>query len=66
MPIDNIIKGITIAPVLSDNSKIKAKYDALNLNSKEFFKIDIGDIVLDAWMIKPIGFDPFKKFIPPD
>ncbi|MCK5203366.1 MAG: S9 family peptidase, partial [Desulfobacterales bacterium] len=48
--------------ILEGNSKIKAKYDALNLNPKEFFKIDIGDIVLDAWMIKPVGFDPSKKY----
>ena len=52
-------KEITL---LEDNSKIKAKYDALDLNPKEFFKIDIGDIVLDAWMIKPAGFDPSKKY----
>ena len=48
--------------ILEGNSKIKAKYDALNLNPKEFFKIDIGDIVLDAWMIKPVGFNPSKKY----
>jgi dipeptidyl-peptidase-4 len=52
-------KEITI---LEGNSKIKTKYDALNLNSKEFFKIDIGDIVLDGWMIKPTGFDSSKKY----
>ena len=48
--------------ILESNSKIKVKYDALNLNPKEFFKIDIGDIVLDAWMIKPVGFNPSKKY----
>jgi dipeptidyl-peptidase-4 len=48
--------------VLEDNSELKAKYDALGLNNKEFFKIDIGDYILDAWMIKPIGFDPTKKY----
>ena len=34
----------------------------LGLNDKEFFKIDIGAAVLDAWMIKPVGFDPSKKY----
>lgn len=34
----------------------------LALRSKEFFKVDIGDVVLDAWMIKPINFDPQKKY----
>jgi dipeptidyl-peptidase-4 len=48
--------------MLEDNSELKAKYDDLNLNPKEFFKIDISDIVLDAWMIKPVGFDPSKKY----
>jgi len=48
--------------LLEDNSRVKAKYDALNLNPKEFFKIDISDIVLDGWMIKPTGFDPSKKY----
>ena len=48
--------------MLEDNSKTKVNYDALNLNPKEFFKIDIGDIVLDGWMIKPNGFDPSKKY----
>jgi dipeptidyl-peptidase-4 len=47
---------------LDDNSELKAKYDALGLNKKEFFNIDIGDAVLDAWMIKPIKFDPSKKY----
>ncbi len=48
--------------MLEDNSKLKMKYDALGLNKKEFFKIDIGDVVLDAWMIKPVGFKPSKKY----
>ncbi len=48
--------------ILEDNSRVKTKYDALGLNSKEFFKIDIGEVVLDAWMIKPVGFDPSKKY----
>ncbi len=48
--------------MLESNAKIKEKYDALNLNPKEFFKIDIGDVVLDGWMIKPGEFDPSKKY----
>lgn len=48
--------------MLEDNSLLKAKYDALGLNMKEFFKIDIEDVVLDAWMIKPVGFNPAKKY----
>lgn len=52
-------KDVTI---LEDNSKVKAKYDALNFTPKEFFKIDIGDIELDGWMIKSVGFDSSKKY----
>ena len=48
--------------LLEDNAELKARYDALDLNAKEFIKVDIGDVVLDAWMIKPPGFDPNKKY----
>jgi len=48
--------------VLEDNSELKAKIDALGLTPKEFLKIDIGAAVLDAWMIKPPGFDPGRKY----
>jgi len=48
--------------VLEDNAVSKQMYDKLGLNPKEFFKVDIGEVVLDAWMIKPVGFDPSKKY----
>jgi len=48
--------------VLEDNAALKAKMKELGLRNKEFFKVDIGDVVLDAWMIKPINFDPQKKY----
>lgn len=48
--------------ILEDNKELKAKYEALKLNPKEFVKVDIGDEVLDAWMIKPKDFDPTKKY----
>ncbi|SEG08083.1 S9 family peptidase [Algoriphagus boritolerans] len=48
--------------VLEDNRELKSKVAALKLNSKEFFKVDIGDVVLDGWMIKPTDFDPSKKY----
>ncbi|MFM9911293.1 MAG: DPP IV N-terminal domain-containing protein [Chitinophagaceae bacterium] len=47
--------------LLEDNAELKTKMSALGLRPKEFFKVDIGEIVLDAWMIKPINFDPQKK-----
>jgi dipeptidyl-peptidase-4 len=48
--------------LLEDNTASKQRYDKLGLNPKEFFQIDIGEVVLDAWMIKPVGFDPSKKY----
>jgi dipeptidyl-peptidase-4 len=48
--------------VLEDNAESKQRYDKLGLNPKEFFKVDIGEVILDAWMIKPVDFDPSKKY----
>ena len=51
-----------VVKALEDNHDLKNKMTALGLKPKEFFKIDIGEVVLDAWMIKPINFDPLKKY----
>jgi dipeptidyl-peptidase-4 len=48
--------------VLEDNAAAKEKFMALKLSEKEFIKVDIGDIVLDAWMIKPNSFDPGRQY----
>lgn len=48
--------------VLEENLELKSKYAALGLNPKEFFKVDIGEVELDGWMIKPKDFDPAKKY----
>jgi dipeptidyl-peptidase 4 len=48
--------------LLEDNGALKAKMNDLGLRNKEFFKVDIGDVVLDAWLIKPINFDPQKVY----
>jgi dipeptidyl-peptidase 4 len=48
--------------VFEDNATSKQRFDQLQLNPKEFFKVDIGEVVLDAWMIKPLGFDKSKKY----
>lgn len=47
---------------MEDNHELKAKYDRLGLAQKEFVKVDIGNVVLDAYMIKPANFDPSKKY----
>ena len=48
--------------VLEENQELKTKVTALGLNPKEFFKVDIGEVVLDGWMIKPKDFDPNNKY----
>jgi len=48
--------------VLEDNGTLKERYNSLRLNPKEFFRVDIGEVTLDAWMIKPARFDPAKKY----
>lgn len=48
--------------LMEDNRELKAKYDALGLKPKDFFKVDIGEDKLDAYMIKPANFDPGRKY----
>ena len=48
--------------LMQDNNELKNKMKELALKPKEFIKVDIGDLVLDAWIIKPINFDPQKKY----
>ena len=47
---------------LEDNHELAQKVAALNLSPKEFIKLDIGEVTLDAWMIKPSNFDATKKY----
>lgn len=47
---------------LEDNAQAKEAYAALGLNSKEFIQVRSGNLTLDAWMIKPVGFDASKKY----
>ncbi len=48
--------------LIEDNQKAAEQYAALGLNPKEFIKVKSGDLMLDAWMIKPVDFDPSKKY----
>lgn len=48
--------------MIEDNASAKEQYDALGLNPKEFVKVQSGNLQLDAYMIKPVGFDPSKKY----
>lgn len=47
----------------TDNREVKEKVDALDKNAQEFFSVTTEEgLELDAYMIKPIGFDPNKKY----
>ena len=48
--------------ILEDNAEAKKQYDVLGLNPKEFVKARSGDLLLDVCMIKPVNFDPSKKY----
>ena len=48
---------------LEDNAPLRAKFKESFTQPVEFLKVDIGGgILLDAWMIKPDGFDSTKKY----
>ena len=56
------LPGHRTVRVLEDNHELAAKFNAVNPNPKEFFRVDIGDAVLDGWMIKPADFDSTAKY----
>jgi dipeptidyl-peptidase-4 len=56
------VKSHKVIRVLEDNRQIRDKLDRLNLSPKEFFRVNIGEVTLDAWMIKPKSFDPEKSY----
>ena len=49
--------------VVNDNSKLAATMDQYNLSRAEFIRVpnSKGD-TLNGWMLKPVGFDPNKKY----
>jgi len=49
--------------VLEDNEALRKKMKPLISQPTEFIQLGIGDgVVVDAWMIKPSGFDPSRKY----
>jgi dipeptidyl-peptidase-4 len=51
------------ARVLVTNDALAAKLSGVTKGPQEFFQVDIGGgVKLDAWMMKPPGFDPAKKY----
>lgn len=47
---------------LEENKELLEKVAALQLTQKEFIKLDIGEVVLDAWVIRPPNFNPTNKY----
>ncbi len=47
---------------LAGNSALRLLLDGTPRANTRFFKIDIGDAVLDAWMLLPPDFDSSKKY----
>jgi dipeptidyl-peptidase-4 len=56
------VQGHKEVRMLVSNDEAKKRFVDLGLNPKEFFRVDIGDVILDGWMIKPKDFDPLKKY----
>lgn len=49
--------------VPEDNEALRKKMKPLISQPTEFIQLGIGDgVVVDAWMIKPSGFDPSRKY----
>jgi dipeptidyl-peptidase-4 len=49
--------------MLEENRELGEKMETLDMKPTEFFQLDIGEgVILDAWMIKPDGFDPSRKY----
>jgi dipeptidyl-peptidase-4 len=49
--------------VLADNSTLRAKLAELRTCSSEFFRVGLSNgVPLDAWCLKPPGFDPAERY----
>jgi dipeptidyl-peptidase-4 len=48
--------------VLASNDELRSKLAALERGESEFLRVNIGDVELDGWMMKPPDFDPGKKY----
>ena len=47
---------------LVDNHQLRETVNALDRGDFQFFQVDIGDALLDAWIMYPPDFDPEKKY----
>ena len=64
-PVTELVKlsDHKVVRMLEDNEALRKKMKPLISQPTEFFQLDIGGgVIVDAWMIKPTGFDPSKKY----
>ena len=45
-----------------ENQSLAAEVEALERGPSEFFRIDIGEVTLDGWLMKPADFDPEREY----
>lgn len=58
-----MLPGHKSARTVSNNREMQTFVDSLDKGDVEFFRVKAGDgLALDAWMMKPPGFDPAKKY----
>lgn len=48
--------------VLESNEALQKKLDGMHLTKKEFIQVPGVDGMLNAWIMKPVDFDPSKKY----
>jgi len=59
----NETKSGKVLRVLQDNAKLKESLAGYSFSPKEFFTIHTAsDYEFNAWMVKPVNFDPNKKY----
>jgi len=56
------LPGHHILRPLVDNEKLRTNVENLERGEFEFFRVNIGDVELDGWMMKPPDFDSGKKY----
>ncbi len=56
------LAGHKTVRILAENSSLNTNLEGLARGKSEFFRVDIGDVELDGWMMLPPDFDPKKKY----
>ncbi|MEW6074115.1 MAG: S9 family peptidase [Planctomycetota bacterium] len=64
-PVIDLVRlpGHEVVRTLEDNAALAAAVGKLARGEREFFRVDIGgDVLLDAWSMKPPDFDPARRY----